>query len=77
MKLWSGMLTGDLDKLAEEFNDSIKIDKRLVFVDIKASIGHVKMLGAKNIISYEQSSLIIKGLENIYKKIKRKKPSSR
>lgn len=72
MKLWSGMLTGDLDKLAEEFNDSIKIDKRLVFVDIKASIGHVKMLGAKNIISYEQSSLIIKGLENIYKKIKEK-----
>ena len=72
MKLWSGMLTGDLDKLAEEFNDSIKIDKRLVFVDIKASIGHVKMLGAKNIISYEQSSLIIKGLENIYKKLKEK-----
>lgn len=72
MKLWSGMLTGDLDKLAEEFNDSIKIDKRLVFVDIKASIGHVKMLGAKNIISYEESSLIIKGLENIYKKLKEK-----
>lgn len=72
MKLWSGMLTGDLDKLAEEFNDSIKIDKRLVFVDIRASIGHVKMLGAKNIISYEQSSLIIKGLENIYKKLKEK-----
>lgn len=70
MKLWSGMLTGDLDKLAEEFNNSIKIDKRLVFVDIRASIGHVRMLGAKNIISYEQSSLIIKGLENIYKKIK-------
>ncbi|WP_276861618.1 argininosuccinate lyase [Anaerococcus tetradius] len=72
MKLWSGMLTGDLDKLAEEFNDSIKIDKRLVFVDIRASIGHVRMLGAKNIISYEESSLIIKGLENIYKKIKEK-----
>lgn len=72
MKLWSGMLTGDLDKLAEEFNDSIKIDKRLVFVDIKASIGHVKMLGAKNIISKEDSYLIIRGLENICKKLKEK-----
>lgn len=51
MKLWSGMLSGELDKLAEEFNDSIKIDKRLVYCDIEGSIAHVEMLGKNNIIS--------------------------
>lgn len=30
MKLWSGMLSGQLDQMAEEFNSSIMIDKRLV-----------------------------------------------
>ena len=44
MKLWSGMLSGDLDKFAEEFNSSIKIDQRLVFDDIKGSIAHVRCL---------------------------------
>ena len=33
MKLWSGMLEGNLDKITEEFNQSIKVDKRLVFVE--------------------------------------------
>lgn len=70
MKLWSGMLTGKLDKLAEEFNDSIKIDKRLVYCDIEASIAHVEMLGKNNIISDEEKDEIITGLSSIYKKLK-------
>lgn len=70
MKLWSGMLTGELDKLAEEFNDSIKIDKRLVYCDIEGSIAHVEMLGKNNIISDEEKDEIITGLSSIYKDLK-------
>ncbi len=70
MKLWSGMLSGELDKLAEEFNDSIKIDKRLVYCDIEGSIAHVEMLGKNNIISNEEKEKIITGLSLIYDNLK-------
>lgn len=69
MKLWSGMLSGDLDKFAEEFNSSIKIDQRLVFDDIKGSIAHVKMLKKTKIIEADQADEIIKGLQIIKQKL--------
>ena len=69
MKLWSGMLTGDLDKFAEEFNSSIKIDQRLIFDDIKGSIAHVKMLKKTEILKADQADQIIDGLKSIYQKI--------
>lgn len=72
MKLWSGMLDGSLDKDAEDFNSSIKIDKRLVFDDIKESIAHVKMLGKQGIIGKEEAEKIIAGLEIIEEKLKEK-----
>jgi len=70
MKLWSGMLSGDLDNIAEELNSSIKVDKRLVFDDIKGSIAHVKMLEKTNILKSEEAETIINGLELINKKLK-------
>ena len=69
MKLWSGMLSGDLDKFAEEFNSSIKIDQRLVFDDIKGSIAHVKMLKERKIIKASEAEQIIDGLISIYQKL--------
>ena len=69
MKLWSGMLTGDLDKFAEEFNSSIKIDQRLIFDDIKGSIAHVKMLKKTEILKADEADQIIDGLKSIYQKI--------
>lgn len=69
MKLWSGMLSGDLDKLAEEFNSSIKVDQRLVFDDIKGSIAHVKMLKERKIIKASEAEQIIGGLTSIYQKL--------
>lgn len=69
MKLWSGMLTGDLDKFAEEFNSSIKIDQRLIFDDIKGSIAHVKMLKKTEILKVDEADQIINGLKSIYQKI--------
>nr|WP_308768075.1 argininosuccinate lyase [uncultured Anaerococcus sp.] len=69
MKLWSGMLSGDLDKFAEEFNSSIKIDQRLVFDDIKGSIAHVEMLRKTAILEKNEADHIIKGLEVIKQKL--------
>lgn len=69
MKLWSGMLSGDLDKFADEFNSSIKIDQRLVFDDIKGSIAHVKMLKKTQIIEADQADKIIMGLQIIRQKL--------
>lgn len=69
MKLWSGMLTGDLDKFAEEFNSSIKIDQRLIFDDINGSIAHVKMLKKTEILKADEADQIIDGLKSIYQKI--------
>ena len=66
------MLDGSLDKDAEDFNSSIKIDKRLVFDDIKGSIAHVKMLGKQGIIGKDEAEKIIAGLEIIEEKLKEK-----
>ncbi|MDD7464082.1 MAG: argininosuccinate lyase, partial [Anaerococcus sp.] len=72
MKLWSGMLSGQLNEKAEEFNSSIKIDQRLVFDDIDGSIAHVKMLGSVKILSKKEADEIIKGLETIKDKLIKK-----
>ena len=63
------MLSGDLDKFAEEFNSSIKIDQRLVFDDIKGSIAHVKMLKKKEILKADDADDIINGLKTISQKL--------
>ena len=65
MKLWEGLLTGDLNKDAEAFNASISYDKRLVFYDIEGSIAHVRMLGECEIISKKDSEKIIDGLKGL------------
>ncbi len=70
MKLWSGMLDGNLDKDAESFNSSIKIDKRLVYEDITGSKAHVKMLGKQGIIGDNEAKKILAGLDAIKEKLK-------
>lgn len=72
MKLWSGMLDGNLDKDAEIFNSSIKIDKRLVYEDITGSKAHVKMLGKQGIIGDNEAKKILAGLDAIEEKLKAK-----
>ncbi len=63
-KLWAGR-QGDTDALADDFNSSIKIDSRMYAEDIKGSIAHAAMLGAKGIISREYSDKIVEGLSGI------------
>lgn len=69
MKLWSGRFEKDTDKLADEFNSSLNIDKRLYKYDILGSIAHCTMLGEQGIISSAESQNIISGLKSILEDI--------
>jgi molecular chaperone DnaK (HSP70) len=64
-KLWGGRFQKSTDKKVDDFNSSIRFDKRMYKQDIKGSIAHAKMLGKQNIIPMEDSLKIIKGLEEI------------
>ncbi len=68
-KPWAGRFNLPTDKFVEEFNASIYFDKRLYKFDIKGSIAHAYMLGKQNIISMQESELIIKGLEKVLNEI--------
>lgn len=69
MKLWTGLLSGQLNEIAEQFNQSILVDQRLVFDDIIGSIAHVKMLGKCQIITPNEVSKIVAGLQEIYNQL--------
>jgi len=64
-KLWAGRFKKELDKTANDFNSSINIDSRMYRQDIKGSMAHATMLGAKRIISPEDADKIVSGLEGI------------
>ncbi len=64
-KMWAGRFEKVLDKQADDFNSSIHFDCKMYKQDIKGSMAHAAMLSAQNIISKENSDLIIATLENI------------
>ncbi len=64
-KMWAGRTDGVIDKLADDFNSSIKFDSRMYKQDILGSMAHASMLGAKNIISSKDADAIIDGLSGI------------
>ncbi len=65
VKMWAGRTAGATDKLADDFNSSISFDSRMYRQDIKGSMAHAAMLGAKGIISQSEADELIKGLESI------------
>ena len=69
MKLWSGRFTKNTDQLVDKFTASLPWDVRLYPYDIKASIEHVKMLAAQNIISDSDAETIKNGLNEIYQEL--------
>ena len=64
-KMWAGLTSGETDKLADDFNSSIRFDQRMYQQDIKGSMAHAAMLSAQKIISEEDSAKIIDGLQAI------------
>ena len=63
--MWAGRTDGVTDKIADDFNSSIKFDSRMYKQDILGSMAHASMLGAKNIIAVEDAEKIIDGLAGI------------
>lgn len=69
VKLWGGRFQKSTDAKVDDFNSSIRFDKRMYKQDIAGSIAHARMLGAQRIISTDDSALIIKGLQEVRKDI--------
>jgi argininosuccinate lyase len=70
MKLWAGRFAKETDGLLDDFNSSIRFDKRLYAQDIQGSIAHVTMLAKQKIIPSEDKDLIVKALQEILADIK-------
>jgi len=68
-KLWGGRFTQPTDKFVEEFTASIDFDQRLYRYDIQGSKAHAEMLGRQGIISTDEATQIIAGLNQILEDI--------
>lgn len=64
-KLWGGRFQKSTDKKVDDFNSSIRFDKRMYKQDIQGSMAHAEMLGKQGIIPKEDSEKIIDGLKAI------------
>ena len=68
-KLWTGRFKRPLNEVADEFNASIRFDRRMFRQDIAGSIVHAEMLAKQGIISQDESEKIVDGLSGILAEI--------
>ncbi len=71
-KLWGGRFEGENQKWIDEFGASIEVDQVLAEEDIIGSLAHVKMLAKTAIILQEEADEIVKGLESLLEKARKK-----
>ncbi len=64
-KMWAGRTSGKTDKIADDFNSSIRFDSRMYRQDITGSMAHAAMLGSQGIISKEDAETLIDGLQTV------------
>ena len=64
-KMWAGRTDGATEKIADDFNSSIRFDSRMYRQDITGSMAHAAMLSYKGIISPADADTLIAGLEQI------------
>ena len=64
-KMWTGVTAGKTDPLADDFNSSIRFDKRMARQDIAGSIAHAAMLASKGIITEAEGDALAAGLAEI------------
>ena len=68
-KLWAGRNAANTSVLADDFNSSIRFDKRMYKQDILGSVAHAKMLAKQAIISADDAEKITEGLLSIFSDI--------
>jgi len=64
-KMWAGRTAGQVDKIADDFNASIRFDSRMYCQDITGSMAHAAMLGSTGILTKEDADTLIDGLQGI------------
>ena len=64
-KMWTGVTDGITNKIADDFNSSIRFDSKMYAQDIKGSMAHALMLCSKKIITPDDCEQIVAGLEQI------------
>ena len=65
MQLWQGRFTKAVDSRVNDFNSSIRFDRRMAAQDITGSMAHAAMLTGQGIISEADGAAIQAGLEGI------------
>jgi len=64
-KMWSGRFSASASSLLDEFNASIMYDRKLYREDIEGSLAHAAMLAKQGILTAEELSLIVDGLNQV------------
>ena len=64
-KMWAGRTSGEVDRIADDFNSSIHFDSRMYRQDIKGSMAHAAMLSHQGLLTEKESDELIAGLEGI------------
>lgn len=64
-KLWGGRFTESTDAFVQRFTSSVGFDHRLFQQDIDGSVAHAKMLVKAEILTTDEVSQILDGLESI------------
>ena len=68
-KLWQGRFSDQTAGAVEAFTASIQVDHRLFAFDIKGSIAHCRTLAQASIITEQEATDIVAGLEQIKREI--------
>ena len=69
-KLWGGRFEQTASEWVDEFGASIHFDAQLVLEDIEGSIAHVTMLGEQHILTADEVTQIVAGLNTLANKAK-------
>src|SRR5215213_6835423 len=72
-RLWGGRFGASPAEAFERLNASIPFDIRLAPYDIRGSVAHAKMLGARGILSDEESATLGLGLEAVLREVEEEK----
>jgi len=64
-KLWGGRFSEATDAFVQRFTASVDFDRRLFQQDINGSLAHAKMLAKAGILSADEETQILNGLEAI------------
>ena len=68
-KPWGGRFAEATDAFVETFTASVNFDRRLYDYDIQGSIAHANMLATVGILTDDERTGIVSGLQTIHKEI--------